>query len=99
MGVTSRLVEPADVAAVGFAVARGGANAKVTIERRRDGTWRVRHVAGPTSWSERLRDQAISMSAAVICGADLVGSFVTEVVVDIDVWWVSVRRHRLIGRR
>lgn len=88
------LVKPADVAAVGFVVSERLTNASVTIERRRDGTWRVIDAWARDGWVAEQRVRAIATASAVLSGVDFVGVFVSHFVVDEDVAWCGVWRHR-----
>lgn len=97
-GGTRDLVCRADVAAVGFAVSPPGIQTlRVTIVRQRNGEWRVVDDSDLRGMTSRLRRRAISMSAAVICGANLFGTLVTEVKVDDEVRWVRVTRAEARG--
>ena len=92
--IVRSLVEPGVVAAVGFAVSDIESNARVTIERRRDGSWFVIGLWAREGWDAQRRAEAVSIAAAVICGANLVGVLVSDLVVDVDVRWVGVHRSR-----
>ncbi|MBW4078416.1 MAG: hypothetical protein HIU84_07920 [Acidobacteria bacterium] len=92
------LVDPAVVAAVGFAVSDIESNARVTIVRRRDGSWFVIELWAREGWDAQCRAEAVSIAAAVICGANLVGILVSDLVVGADVRWVGVHRSRRNNR-
>ena len=65
---------------------------RLTIARRRNGKWKVVDDSDLRGISERLRQRAISMSAAVICGANLFGNLVTELEIKDEIRWVRVSR-------
>ena len=90
---TRDLVRRADVAAVGFAVSLPGSGTiRLTITRQRNGKWRVVSDSELRGVPEELRQRAISLSAAVICGANLFGNLVTELDIKDEVRWVSISR-------
>lgn len=87
------LVRQADVAAVGFAVAAPSAQTRrLMIERESGGAWKVVDDSDLRDISENSMNQAVSMSAAIICGANLTGRLVTELEIDGAVRWVAVSR-------
>ena len=92
---TRDLVRRCDVAAVGFAVSVAESTAiRVAIARQRNGEWSVVDDSGLHGLPEAARQSAISISAAVICGANLFGLLVTELEIDDEVRWVRVSRPR-----
>ena len=94
------LVRQADVAAVGFAVAPPGSETvRLTISRRRNGNWNVIDDSDLRAIPARLRQRAISLSAAVICGANLFGTLVTELEIRDEVRWVGVCTREHQGNR
>lgn len=85
------VVRPNDVAAAGFAVSlRATATTRLIISRERSGEWRVVDDSDFRAIPEQLLYKAISISAAVISGANLSGTLVTELAIDDDVRWVKV---------
>ena len=90
------LLARSDVAAAGFEVSDGPSNASVTIERLEDGSWRVVDSWARDGWSASVRARAVSVAAAVTCGANLVGVLVNDLVIDAGVRWVRVTKFRRV---
>ena len=90
---TGDLVRQIDVAAVGFAVSLPGTETRrLIIVRKRNGKWKVDDDSDLRGIPEKLRQRAISISAAVICGSNLYGNLMTELEIHDEVRWVRVSR-------
>ena len=63
---------------------------RLIIVRERSGEWKVVDDSDLRGIREELLQKAVSISAAVICGANLWGSLVTELEIDVEVRWVGV---------
>jgi len=85
------LVPTRDVFAVGFAVSPPVPHpVRVIIERRDECQWRVVDDGDLTGATLEVRERARSLAAAVVIGANLVGTLMTELDVQRDVRWIRV---------